>query len=257
MADISEGKSENRSRSVPSSPVVIKPFVTKTPIPRVYSPEWKEGAPTPILTGDLSPNTEAFSLLTGFASGEVTMDGSMIKHIPVPPVHGKSISEQLDELPWNRSPKRKQLSNGKAIRNKKPKIAEKEPRHRPKQPIAEKTPRTRVPDSEIRLDNIIPGSPLYIPIRVKTKGKGKGCRDIKILSDSSMARRKQTPMKAEKDALEKKRLMAVARANGCKAQAKKAAKLAKPTPKSVPKSRKMANDASKVPREAARHQGCS
>ena len=35
--------------------------------------------------------------------------------------------------------------------------------------LAEKNPHTKVPDSEICIENIIPGSPLYIPYKHKKR----------------------------------------------------------------------------------------
>ena len=70
--------------------------------------------------------------------------------------------------------------------------------------MAEKEPRTKIPDSEIRLENIILGSPTFVPYKhIKSKGKGKGVKDIKVNkvsinnSDSEMARSKRTKTKVE------------------------------------------------------------
>ena len=69
--------------------------------------------------------------------------------------------------------------------------------------IAQKEPHTRVPDSEIKLSNIIPGSPAFVPYkRITPKGKGKGTKSINIGSnpttfDSDMARSKRTLTKEE------------------------------------------------------------
>ena len=65
--------------------------------------------------------------------------------------------------------------------------------------MAEQKPRTKIPDSEIRIENIIQGSPIYIPynrVTPKNKGKGKGSKNIKINDNSSsneMARMRRRP----------------------------------------------------------------
>ena len=47
--------------------------------------------------------------------------------------------------------------------------------------MAEKESCTKIPDSEIKLEDIIPGSPVFVPYKHTTpKGKGKGIKDIKI-----------------------------------------------------------------------------
>ena len=69
--------------------------------------------------------------------------------------------------------------------------------------IAQKEPHTRVPDSEIKLSNIILGSPAFVPYkRITPKGKGKGMKYMSIGSnpttlDSDMAQSKRTMMKEE------------------------------------------------------------
>ena len=77
------------SRSVPSSPVTenvaIKSFLDQTPIPsvQVEHTQWVQGVPTPIQEGQLTPISEALNLLVGFSTGEVTMEGGDVKHIPL------------------------------------------------------------------------------------------------------------------------------------------------------------------------------
>ena len=45
---------------------------------------------------------------------------------------------------------------------------------------------TRIPDFEIRPENIIPGSPLFIPFKWEgSKGKGKHSKNIKISVSNS------------------------------------------------------------------------
>ena len=192
MADkINTGKV---AHSVPSSPVVknvqYNPFLHRTPInsTKKETPKWVKGVPTLIQEGQLTPNVEALNLLAGFASGEVVMEGDELKHLP-------SISKSLETI-WN-TLKRKS-TNGCANRTKKAKIAQKEPHKSISKQLADQNPRTKVVDSEIKIENIIQDSPSFVPHKIKTptgKGKGKGVKNIKINnmnSDSGMAQTKQT-----------------------------------------------------------------
>ena len=165
--------------SVPNSPVVenvqIKPFLHKTPIPSVekVASKWVMGTPTPIQEGQLTPISEALNLLMGFSSGEVIMEGEELKHIP-------SISESLDSI-WV-TPKRKN-TDGHANRTKKAKIAQKEPHTNISKQLPIQKPRTKIPDSEIQIENIIQDSPSFIPYKVeipKDKGRGEGVKDVKM-----------------------------------------------------------------------------
>ena len=167
----------NISRSVPSSPVTknvsIKPFLDQTPIPslQMKSTQWVQGAPMPIQEGQLTPISEALNLLVGFSTGEVVMEGENVKHLP-------SISESLNSI-WN-TPKRKN-TDGSVNRTKKAKIAQKEPRKNISKDLAIQHPCTKIPDSEIKLENIVQGSPSFVPHSAKSsKGKGKGVKEIKI-----------------------------------------------------------------------------
>ena len=77
--------------------------------------------------------------------------------------------------------------DGKANHSKKAKIAQKEPRKTMAKQLAEQKPRTKIPDSEIRVKNIIPGSSLFIPyhrVKPEVTGKGKGIKNIKIKQES-------------------------------------------------------------------------
>ena len=81
-------------------------------------------------------------------------------------------------------------------RTKKAKIAQKEPHKNISKDLAIQHPRTKIPDSEIKLENTVQGSPSFVPHSVKSyKGKGKGVKNIK-LNDcgfaSEMTRRKTT-----------------------------------------------------------------
>ena len=180
--------------SVPSSPVTepvrISEFLDKTPIPNpaLEATIWVPGVPTPIQEGLMSPNTEAINLIAGFASGHVTIDGNNLKHIP-------SISKSLSEV-WETPNKWVPVDSG-TIGARKTVIAQKEPCKNISRQIAQKEPCTRVPDSEITLSNIIPGSPAFVPYkRITPKGKGKGTKHISIGSNpttlgSNMARSKR------------------------------------------------------------------
>ena len=50
--------------------------------------------------------------------------------------------------------------------------------------MAEANPRTKIPDSNIRIENIIQGSPQFVPYKIKTpvqKDKEKGVKEIRIM----------------------------------------------------------------------------
>ena len=165
-------------------------FLHQTPIPSIEkeTTKWVKGAPTPIQEGQLTPNTEALNLLVGFASGEVVMEGDELKHIP-------SISKSLERI-WD-SPKRKN-TDGSANRTKKAKITQKEPHKNISKQLADQNPWTKIPDSEIKIENIIQDSPSFVPYKVKIpkdQGSGKGVKNIQMNimgSDSGMAPTKKT-----------------------------------------------------------------
>ena len=124
----------------------------------------------------MSPNSQAINLIAGFASGHVKVDGDELKRLPT--IHEPESTKNA-------------------------KTAQKEPQKTSAKQMAEKEPHTKIADSEIKLEYIIPGSPVFIPNKHTTpKGKGKGIKDIKINmssknSDSDMARRKCTKTKEE------------------------------------------------------------
>ena len=66
--------------------------------------------------------------------------------------------------------------------------------------MAETNPRTKIPDSKIRIVNIIQGSPSFVPCKIKVKtqrGRGKGVEEVKMNimgSDLGMAQTKKTLM---------------------------------------------------------------
>ena len=143
----------------------------------------------------MSSNTEAINLLAGFASGHITIDGNDLKHVP-------SISKSLSEV-WETPDRWVSVDSG-AVGGGKMVISQKELRINVSRQVAQKEPCTRFPDSEIRLSNIIPGSPVFLPyIRITPKGKGKGMKCISIGSkpttlDSDMVRSKRTMTKEER-----------------------------------------------------------
>ena len=154
MADNCKTGKTNIFHSVPCSPVVKNvaqfEFLSKTPIPEVTGNAWVEGAPMLILHGSMSPNEQAVTLLAGFASGSVTMEGDSIKHLPTAP--DRSIMQTLDEV-WG-TPTRENNDDRNFIYTKKARIAQKEPGKSIAQQLAEENPHTKIPDSEIGLENM-------------------------------------------------------------------------------------------------------
>ena len=204
MTDLEQGTVNvqlNPSTSVPKTEF-SKTFLKNTSIPRVT--KWIKGVPTPIQEGDMSPNQQAFSLIKGFASGEITMAGDEIHHLLTTP-DGNTISESLNELPWS-TPERSKITDGSVNRNKKPKIAQKEPHKIHAKQLAELNSHTKVPDADIKVENIIPGSPAFIPYQQKTpinESKGSKGPKIKFFSESTdMAHIRRMLMKAKMAAIE-------------------------------------------------------
>ena len=116
--------------SVPNMPITKmkdhKQYLQNTPIPRVTSPKWKEGTPTPIQEGVISPNQQAINLLTGFANGHIKMAGDKIEHLTTV-LERKSIEDSLQELSWDSSsPVKKKKVDGSANRSERHIIAQKE-----------------------------------------------------------------------------------------------------------------------------------
>ena len=123
--------------------------------------------------GSIGPLSEVLNLLVGFSSGKVTMEREELKHIP-------SISESWDSI-WV-TPKRKNI-DGCANRTKKAKIAQKEPRSNISKQLAIQKPQTKIPNSEIQIENIIQDSPACVAYKVEipwTKGRGKGVKEVKM-----------------------------------------------------------------------------
>ena len=102
-------------------------------------------------------------------------------------LHSKSLSEV-----WETPNKWVPVDSG-TIGARKTVIAQKEPCKNISRQIAQKELGTRVLDSEIKLSNVIPGSPAFVRYkRITPKGKGKGTKHISIGSnpttlDSDMA----------------------------------------------------------------------
>ena len=89
------------------------------------------------------------------------MAGDEIHNLSAIP-NDNTISMSPNELPWS-TPERPKKTDGSINRDKKPKIAQKEPRKTHAKQLAELNPRTRIPDADIKLENIIPGSSAFIP----------------------------------------------------------------------------------------------
>ena len=156
----------------------------------------------------MSPNTEAINLIAGFASGHITIDGNDLKHVP-------SISKSLSKV-WE-TPNRWVSVDSSTIGAGKMVMAQKEPCKNISRQIAQKELCTRVPDLEIKLSNIILGSPVFLPYkRITPKGKGK---DMKCISIGS------NPMTLDSDMARSKRM--ITKEEWLKAKAKDAAKQAK------------------------------
>ena len=82
---VGTGKFTN-THSVPCSAVTqqvdVKSFLQNTPIPKMEPKNWVQGAPMPVKEGSMTPNTEALNLLTGFATGHITVEEGQLKHLP-------------------------------------------------------------------------------------------------------------------------------------------------------------------------------
>ena len=122
------------------------------------------------------------------------MTGEVVEHLPVTN-QDKSIGELLTGL--DPTPPKKKKVDCLVNHNKKSAIAQKEPKTKAKL-LAEKNPRTKIPDSEICPENIIVGGPMYIPYkRIPSSKKGKGQFSKKFVFPTSSAtdlgmRHKQT-----------------------------------------------------------------
>ena len=218
------------SSSLPCSPVYQhKEFLKNTPIPKVISPTWRKGISTPLHEGGLSPNQVAVELLMGFSTGQIRMRGDTVEHIPTLGTdESMSIAEMLHQLDSPGSPKKNKTNDSVHHTQQTPVIGQKEPKTIARLQ-AEKNPKTRIPDLEICPENIIVGSPAYVPykkIAKNQKGQGKfGKRlNFPISSSSAMPKRKHT--------LTHKKLVKAARAKkltgtGTRAKSRKTTDFAK------------------------------
>ena len=116
------------------------------------------------------------------------------------------------------SPDKKKKIDGSAMRNAKSKIAQTKPRKTHAKYLAEFNPRTKVPNSEIHLENNIQGSPTYIPYKKIPKckqGCGKFGKKIIFPTSSSleMPCKKHTPNKKEIEAVKQVKKLAAAKSD--------------------------------------------
>ena len=163
-------ESYNVSCSLPASPVTKNTKISSVQqtVSRVENPVWQTGVPTPINNGVLTPNQKALALLTGFATGSIRMKDDAVQHLPI--VQGnKSIGESLQELPWY-SPNPAKKIDGSANRSEKTKLINSGLKKTLVSStiagqLADQYPRKPIPDSEIKPENIISGSPEYIPYK--------------------------------------------------------------------------------------------
>ena len=123
------------------------------------------------------------------------MRGDTVEHIPTLETN-ESIAEMLHQLDSPSSPKKKKTNDSVHHTQKTPVIAQKEPKTIARLQ-AERNPRKRIPDSEIHPENIIIGSPVYIPykkIPKNQKGQGKFGKKLNfpISSSSAMPKHKHT-----------------------------------------------------------------
>ena len=153
----------------------------------------------------------------------------------------------MSEIPWETLKQKR--TDGKVNHSRKAKIAQKEPRKTIAKQLAEQKPRTKIPGSEIRVENIIPGSPLFIPyhqVKPRVTGKGKGIKNIKIKQESkqdihscstNMARIKCTLTKEEHEKEDGKNCHDREWAKRATTRAKRSAEAAKTAknPTSIPK----------------------
>ena len=127
------------------------------------------------------------------------MKGDTVEHILTLETN-ESIAEMFHQLDSPSSPKKKKTDDS-VNHTKTPVIAQKESKTIARLQ-AERNPRTRIPDSEIHPENIIIGSPIYIPykkILKNQKGQGKFGKKLKfpISSSSAMPKCKHIPTQKE------------------------------------------------------------
>ena len=121
-----------------------------------------------------------------------------------------SIGETLKEIPWYTPSPEIEKTDGSVNPSKKVRIAKKEPKKPKAQTnagkLAEQNPHTCILDSEIQPENIIPGSPEFVPYkRLKLSGKGsKGLKLKGLINNSEMVNTKQMLKLSEMSPEEKK-----------------------------------------------------
>ena len=176
------------SCSLPCSPVRhLRPILPNTPVPNTTLLTWKWGISTPINEGNLSPNELAVKLLAGFSTGRIRMRGDTVEHRPSSDAD-ESIMDILSQLDSTIPHKDQEAINSAphvspnvTINNRTKTVAGLQ---------AEKNPRTKVSNLEICPENIILGSPMYIPykrISVNQRSRGKYGKKLKFpISSSSM-----------------------------------------------------------------------
>ena len=118
-------------------------------------------------------------------------------------------------------------------------IAQTTPKQTKANKLAQKQPRTKIPDSEIKIENIIPGSPIYIPYKsIKVTSKGKHSKKIRLINETDktvgMACTKLTLTKAERDAMADRDRCSTDQAKKLATKQAEEANKAWPTPKSIP-----------------------
>ena len=160
---------------------------------------WKQSISTPIHEENLSPNQLAVELLASFSTGKIRMRGDIVEHRP-PSEADESIADMLSQLDSATHHKDQEANNCAShispivtVNNETKMIARLQ---------TEENPRTKVPDLEIHPENIILGSPMYIPykkISKNQKGKGGYGKRLKfpISSSSTMPWQKKTPTQNE------------------------------------------------------------
>ena len=198
--------------------------------------QWQEEVLSPIRRGALTPNQEAFSLLARFASGSVRMDGDVMQHLPITQGN-KCIGSTLSKLPWLILSTKK--TDGSVTHSKKAKIAKITPKQTKANKLAQKQPCTRIPNSDIKIENIIPGSPIYIPYKnIKVTSKGKHSKKIKLINETDkpvgMAHTKLTLTRKEWDAIAARAKCATDRAKKLATKQTQETNKALSTPKSIP-----------------------
>ena len=167
------GSSSISSRSLLCSPIQHpRPFLPNTLVLNTTLLTWKQGISTPISEGNLSPNELAVELLAGFSAGKIRMRGDVVEHRPSSNAD-ESITDIISQLHSVTHHKDQEVNNSAphvcpsiTINNETKMIDGLQ---------AKRNPRTKVPDSEIHPENIIFGSPMYIPYKKVSKDqKGKG-----------------------------------------------------------------------------------